>query len=40
VRDSLADIGKARRLLGYRPEISLDEGLKRTLQAFGAMGAA
>jgi len=40
VRDSLADIGKARRLLGYRPEVSLDEGLKRTLQALEAMGTA
>ena len=39
VRDSLADIGKARRLLGYRPEISLDEGLKRTLLGLEAMGA-
>lgn len=40
VRDSLADIGKAGRLLGYRPEVSLDEGLKRTLQALEAMGTA
>jgi len=31
VRDSLADIGKARRLLGYGGEIKLDEGLKRSI---------
>jgi UDP-N-acetylglucosamine/UDP-N-acetyl-alpha-D-glucosaminouronate 4-epimerase len=37
VRDSLADIAKARRLIGYRPEVSLEEGLKRTLRAFGAL---
>ena len=40
VRDSLADVGKARRLLGYRPEVSLDEGLRRTLEALGALGTA
>ncbi len=38
VRDSLADIRKARSLLGYRPEISLDEGLGRTLRAAGTPG--
>jgi nucleoside-diphosphate-sugar epimerase len=31
VRDSQADISKARRLLGYEPTVSLDEGLRRTL---------
>ncbi len=31
IRHSLADIGAARRLLGYRPVIALDEGLKRTV---------
>ncbi|MBI4478363.1 MAG: SDR family oxidoreductase [Acidobacteria bacterium] len=31
VRDSQADIGKARRLLGYEPLISFEEGLHRTL---------
>jgi UDP-glucose 4-epimerase len=31
VRDSQADIGKASRLLGYRPIVGLDEGLKATL---------
>ncbi|MEK6711390.1 MAG: SDR family oxidoreductase [Nitrospinota bacterium] len=30
VRDSLADIGKASRLLGYSPEIAFEEGLRRT----------
>ena len=31
VRDSQADISKARRLLGYEPLIALEEGLRRTL---------
>jgi nucleoside-diphosphate-sugar epimerase len=31
VRDSQADIGKARRLLNYEPSVSLEEGLKRTV---------
>jgi nucleoside-diphosphate-sugar epimerase len=31
VRDSQADIAKAERLLGYRPHVTLDEGLRRTL---------
>jgi nucleoside-diphosphate-sugar epimerase len=31
VRDSLADIDKARRLLGYGGEIKIDEGLKRSI---------
>lgn len=34
VRDSLADIGKAERLLGYRPLVPLDEGLQRTVEWF------
>lgn len=33
VRDSLADISKARKLLGYTPTISFEEGLARTLEA-------
>jgi nucleoside-diphosphate-sugar epimerase len=31
VRHSLADVSKARRLLGYRPRWELDEGLEKTL---------
>jgi nucleoside-diphosphate-sugar epimerase len=31
VRDSQADISKAKRLLGYEPSVSLEEGLKHTL---------
>ena len=31
VRDSQADISKAERLLGYRPLVSFDEGLRRTV---------
>jgi nucleoside-diphosphate-sugar epimerase len=33
VRDSLADIGLAQRLLGYKPTIRFHEGLARTLDA-------
>lgn len=33
VRDSLADISLARRLLGYNPTVSFREGLARTLEA-------
>jgi nucleoside-diphosphate-sugar epimerase len=36
VRHSLADIQEARRLLGYEPRVSLEEGLRRTLAAFQA----
>ena len=32
VRDSQADISKARTLLGYQPSVSLEEGLRRTLE--------
>lgn len=32
VRKTWADIGKARRLLGYQPRVGLEEGLKRTWQ--------
>jgi nucleoside-diphosphate-sugar epimerase len=31
VRDSQADITKAKRLLGYAPGVGLEEGLRRTL---------
>lgn len=34
VRDSLADIGLAERLLGYRPAISVEDGLARTVEWF------
>ena len=34
VRDSQADISKAKALLGYGPSVSLEEGLKRTLEWF------
>jgi nucleoside-diphosphate-sugar epimerase len=33
VRDSLADPGRAREVLGWRPEVGLDEGLKATIAA-------
>jgi UDP-glucose 4-epimerase len=32
VRDSQADISKAKRLLGYEPLVGLEEGLKKTLE--------
>ncbi len=32
VRDSQADITKAKRLLGYTPSVSLEDGLRRTLE--------
>ncbi len=31
MRDSLAGIEKAQRLLGYTPTVSFDEGLKQTI---------
>jgi nucleoside-diphosphate-sugar epimerase len=31
VPHSLADIGKARRMLGYEPSVSFEEGLERTV---------
>jgi len=34
VRDSQADISKANALLGYTPTVSLEEGLKLTLDWF------
>ncbi len=34
VRDSLADIDAARKLLGFEPKIRIREGLKRTVAAF------
>jgi nucleoside-diphosphate-sugar epimerase len=32
IRDSWADLGKAERILGYRPAIGLEEGLRRTVE--------
>jgi UDP-N-acetylglucosamine 4-epimerase len=34
VRDSLADVSKARRLLGYEPEVTVEDGLKVTWEWF------
>jgi nucleoside-diphosphate-sugar epimerase len=34
VRHSLADISKATRVLGYAPKIKIEEGLRRTVEAF------
>ncbi|MFH0859842.1 MAG: SDR family oxidoreductase [Candidatus Altiarchaeota archaeon] len=34
IRDSLADIRRAEKLIGYTPEIAFDEGLKRTVEWF------
>jgi nucleoside-diphosphate-sugar epimerase len=35
LRDSWADLAKSERLLGYRPEIGLEEGLRRTAEYLG-----
>jgi nucleoside-diphosphate-sugar epimerase len=40
VRHSLADVGKAVSLLGYRPAVPFREGLRRTLEAAGAVRPA
>ena len=34
IRDSLADISKAKNILGYYPQIKIEEGLKYTLEWF------
>ena len=39
VRDSQADIGKARRILGYEPRVSFEEGLQKTVAWFRATHA-
>jgi len=39
VKHSLADIGLARQLLGYHPEVCLEEGLRRTAVWLAAHGA-
>jgi nucleoside-diphosphate-sugar epimerase len=40
VRDSLADIGKARRVLGYEPVVPFEEGLRRTITWYTSQMAA
>jgi len=40
VRDSLADIGRAKRLLGYLPGVSFEQGLALTAQWFGMAAQA
>jgi nucleoside-diphosphate-sugar epimerase len=39
IRDSLADIGLARQLLGYEPKVDFREGLRRTVEWYRATGA-
>ena len=34
VRDSQADISKAEKMLGYRPTVGLEEGLRKTVDWF------
>ncbi len=36
IRDSWADIGAAREVLGYEPAVGLEEGLRRTVEFLGA----
>lgn len=40
VRDSLADISKARRLLNFRPEVDVREGLRRTVNWYEGLQAS
>ena len=40
VRDSQADIQKAKALLGYEPTVSFEEGLARTIAWYRTAGAA
>ena len=40
VKDSQADISKAKTLLGYVPAVGLEDGLRHTLEWFRAQGAA
>jgi UDP-glucose 4-epimerase len=35
IRDSWADVTEAERVLGYRPSIDLEEGLRRTIESLG-----
>ena len=34
MKDSHADITRARTLLGYEPSVSLEEGLKKTIERY------
>lgn len=40
VRHSLADVDAAERLIGYRPAVDLDEGLRRTVEHYQALQPA
>jgi UDP-glucose 4-epimerase len=40
VRDSQADISRARQLLGYEPTVSFEEGLRRTVEWYRSENAA
>jgi len=40
IRDSLADIGRARELLGYAPVVDFREGLRRTVEWYRSGGGA
>ncbi len=40
VRDSQADISKARQMLGYEPKVSFEDGLKRTVDWYRTAGTA
>ena len=40
VRDSQADVRKAKELLGYQPSVSFEEGLKRTIEWYRSAGVA
>ena len=40
VRDSQADITKARRILGYEPSVSFEEGLRKTVEWYRASRTA
>jgi nucleoside-diphosphate-sugar epimerase len=39
VRDSLADLTLAKEILGYRPLVAFEEGIKRTVDWYRAMPA-
>ena len=40
IQHSLAEIGKARQRLGYEPRVSLEEGLRRTIEHLSAAAGA